>query len=65
MGFETLTAQRVREITLTPEFTIKSNLVTRFEYRHEWSSAPVYDVSDPTDDPTRLDTVGVGMILKF
>jgi hypothetical protein len=65
MGFMTGTAQIVREFTFTPEFIISSNLVTRFEYRHDWSSAPVFDVSDSDDDPSKQHTIGVGLLLKF
>ena len=65
MGFTTGTAQRIREFTLTPEFIISKNLVTRFEYRHDWSTEPTFSVSGPDDDPKKQHTVGVGLILKF
>jgi putative OmpL-like beta-barrel porin-2 len=65
MGFMTGTAQILKEFTLTPEFTISNNLVTRFEYRHDWGNRPTFEVSDPSDDPHKQNTIGVGMILKF
>ena len=36
-GVRTGTAQKVKEITLTPEFRIAKNLIVRPEYRHDWS----------------------------
>ena len=65
MGFTTGANQRIREFTLTPEFIIKENLITRFEYRHDWSTQGVFTVDEPDDDPTKQHTLGVGMILKF
>jgi len=65
MGFMTGTAQRLKEFTITPEFVISENLVTRFEWRRDWSNAESFAVSSPDDDPTVQSTVGVGMILKF
>jgi hypothetical protein len=65
MGFSTGTRQQVKEFTLTPEFVISENLITRFEYRHDWSNEPTFTVSDPSDDPTKQDTVAAGLILKF
>jgi hypothetical protein len=55
----------VKEFTLTPEFVISENLITRFEYRHDWSNEPTFTVSDPSGDPTKQDTVAAGLILKF
>lgn len=64
-GFTTGTRQQLKEFTITPEFLINENLVTRFEYRHDWSNAATFSVSDPDDNPRKQHTVGVGMILKF
>ena len=65
MGFSTGTRQQVKEFTITPEFVISENLITRFEYRHDWSNEPTFTVSDPSDDPKKQDTVAAGLILKF
>jgi hypothetical protein len=65
MGFTTGTAQILKSFTLTPEVTVSDNLVMRFEYRHDWGDAGTFEVSDSDDDPTKQDTLGVGMILKF
>jgi len=65
MGFTTGTRQFMKEFTLTPEFTISENLVTRFEWRADWSTEPTFTVGDPSDDPSVQNTLGVGLILKF
>ena len=65
MGFTTGTDQRIREFTITPEIIISENLVTRFEYRHDWSSEPTFSISDPGDDAKKQHTIGAGVILKF
>ncbi|HWP84929.1 MAG TPA: outer membrane beta-barrel protein [Terriglobia bacterium] len=65
MGFSTGTAQILREFTLTPEFIISDNLVTRLEWRRDWSNRGVFEVRDAGDDPAVQHTVGVGLLLKF
>jgi len=65
MGFTTGTAQILKSFTLTPEFAVSDNLVARFEYRHDWGNQGTFEVEDPSDDPGKQDTLGVGMILKF
>ena len=44
-GVRTGTAQKAKEITLTPEFRIAKNLVVRPEYRHDWSDKEVFDTA--------------------
>ena len=61
MGFTTGARQQLKEFTITPEFVISNNLVTRFEYRHDWSNEDVFG----GDDPSSQDTAAVGLILKF
>ena len=62
MGFTTGTPQQLKEFTITPEFLISENLVTRFEYRRDWSNS---DVFGGADSPRSQDTAAVGLILKF
>lgn len=49
-GFSTGTAQRLKEVTATFETTIHENLVSRFEYRVDWSDEKVFDVRDRIAD---------------
>ena len=64
MGFTTGTRQQLKEFTITPEFLISENLVTRFEYRRDWSNASVFG-GDTRKDTRSQDTAAVGLILKF
>jgi Putative beta-barrel porin-2, OmpL-like. bbp2 len=66
-GFTSGTRQELKEFTLTPEFTVHSNLIIRVEYRHDWSNAPTFTVGSSTGDMFQSDqnTFGSGMILKF
>ena len=62
MAFTPGTRQQLKEFTITPEFVISDNLVTRFEYRRDWSNA---DVFSGDEGARSQDTAAVGLILKF
>ncbi|MBI4443746.1 MAG: outer membrane beta-barrel protein [Acidobacteria bacterium] len=64
MGFTTGARQQLKEFTITPEFIINENLVTRFEYRRDWTNAGVFG-GDTQEDARSQDTAAVGLILKF
>ena len=61
MGFTTGTIQQLKEFTITPEFQVNEHMVTRFEYRRDWSNADVFG----GDNGFSQDTAAVGLILKF
>ena len=43
-GARTLTAQKVKEITFTPEYRVgKTGIIVRPEYRHDWSDKESFD----------------------
>ena len=42
-GFSTGTKQKVKEFTMTAEFKTGDALVTRLEYRRDWSDAPCFE----------------------
>ena len=42
-GFETGTAQSLKEFTLTYEYKWVEGLLSRIEYRHDWSDKYFYD----------------------
>jgi hypothetical protein len=42
-GFMTGTVQKLKEITMTAEFKAKEGVLTRLEYRRDWSNAPAFD----------------------
>ena len=43
-GVRTGTAQKLKEITITPEYRVgKTNIIVRPEYRHDWSDKESFD----------------------
>ncbi|HEX8983885.1 MAG TPA: porin, partial [Bryobacteraceae bacterium] len=42
-GFSTGIVQKVKELTMTAEFKAKEGLLSRLEYRHDWSNARTFD----------------------
>ncbi|MBI5837063.1 MAG: porin [Candidatus Eisenbacteria bacterium] len=42
-GARTGTAQKVREVTLTPELRVAGGMLLRADLRHDWSDAAVFD----------------------
>lgn len=65
MGFSTGTRQQLKEFTITPEFLFNEHLVTRFEFRRDWSNQPTFTTGEAGKDPQIQNTAAVGMILKF
>ena len=61
-GYSTGLAQNVKEFTGTYEYKLKFGLLTRVEYRHDWSDKPSFHKgSDGMTD--NQNTVSAGMIL--
>ncbi|MGB9181251.1 MAG: hypothetical protein WCB68_18615, partial [Pyrinomonadaceae bacterium] len=51
--------------TLTGEYKFSKHLLTRLEYRRDWSNHPVFERADPTDFSRTQATVVGGMIWSF
>ena len=64
-GFSTGTAQRVKEFTMTGEYKLRPTLITRFEFRRDWSNQPFFPKSDPTLFARSQSTVLAGLIWTF
>lgn len=64
-GFSTGTAQRVKEFTMTGEYKLRPSLITRFEFRRDWSNQPFFPKSDPTVLAGSQSTVLAGLIWTF
>lgn len=64
-GFTSDTVQNLKEITLTGEYKFNKHLLTRLEYRRDWSNQPVFERADPTDFARTQATVIGGMIWSF
>jgi hypothetical protein len=66
-GVRTGTAQKLKEITLTPEFRIVKNLVVRPEYRHDWSDKMVFDTATAGGPGAKKsqDTLALGVMYRW
>ena len=61
-GFSTSTAQNVKEFTLTGEYKITSWLMTRAEFRTDWSDKPFFEKKNQPNGATTQPTVLLGLI---
>lgn len=64
-GVRTGTAQRAKEITFTPQFTVAKNLLVRPEYRHDWSNISVYPSSTSGNTKKSQDTIALGVMYTW
>lgn len=64
-GVRTGIAQKVKEITITPEFKIVKNLLLRPEYRHDWSNKDGFDSQHTTFSKKSQDTIALGMMYTW
>ncbi|MDA8079531.1 MAG: porin [Nitrospiraceae bacterium] len=53
-GLRTGTAQKLKEITITPEFKIAKSIIVRPEYRHDWSDKGSFDAGKKTQNTIAL-----------
>lgn len=63
-GFATGTVQKWKEFTITPEIMITENLITRFEYRHDWSNSLFFADGDDATSSSQ-DTFTLGVMMNF
>jgi len=64
-GFSTGVAQDAKEFTLTGEYKLAEGLLSRLEYRHDWSNQPFFDRGlDPASHKSQ-DTLALGIIGYF
>ena len=64
-GVRTGIPQKLKEITITPEFRIAKNLLLRPEYRHDWSSNDGFDSRHNTFVKKNQDTIALGMMYTW
>lgn len=64
-GVRTGIAQKLKEITITPEFRIVKNLLLRPEYRHDWSNKDGFDSQNTTLSKKSQDTVALGVMYTW
>lgn len=63
-GFTTGMAQEIKEFTMTAELKHKDGIITRFEYRHDYSDIPFF-AKKTRDHRDRQDTFTAGFIYAF
>ena len=63
-GFATGVAQNLREFTITAEHKHNSYLLTRLEFRHDWSDRPFYELGSATAAKTYMDTLTLGVVVS-
>ncbi len=64
-GFATGLAQRVKEGTMTAELKIRDGLLTRLEYRRDWSNQPFFDRQGLPGSKREQNTILAGLIFYF
>lgn len=60
-GIRTGTAQKVKEITLTPEFRVAKAIIVRPEYRHDWSDKAFFNSGSKKSQ----DTIALGVMYTW
>jgi Putative beta-barrel porin-2, OmpL-like. bbp2 len=64
-GFSTGTVQKLKEVTFTGEYKLAEGLLTRAEYRHDWSDVPFFERGPSTGISTKQDTFTIGVVAFF
>jgi hypothetical protein len=64
-GFATGVAQKLKEATLTAEFKMMEGLLSRFEYRRDWSDQRFFDRGNTPASSTSQDTLAAGFVVFF
>lgn len=64
-GFTTGTTQIVKEITLTAEHKCSENVLTRLEYRSDWSTADFFNSDTGLANTDTQDTITLGLVYMF
>lgn len=64
-GFISGTAQKLKEVTLTGEYKFAEGLLTRIEYRRDWSDQRVFERGDNPASSRSQTTVLIGLVAFF
>jgi hypothetical protein len=64
-GFCTGTAQKLKEATLTVEFKLAQGLLSRIEYRRDWSDQPFFERGAQPSSHKNQDTLLAGFVVYF
>ena len=64
-GFITGYAQSIKEFTITGEYKWLEGLLTRLEYRRDWSTQDVYYRGSTPNASSSMDTITIGFVAFF
>ena len=64
-GFRTGTAQKLTEVTVTPEIRLTGGLIIRPEYRHDSSDQMVFDMVNGIYTKKSQDTIALGVMYSW
>ncbi len=64
-GFTTGVAQKLKEATLTAEFKVREGLLSRLEYRRDWSDQPFFDRGNTPASARSQSTLLGGFVVSF
>lgn len=64
-GFITTVAQTMKEFTVSFDYKMKEGVITRFEYRRDWSNQPFYDRGNEIASSKNMNTLLVGFMVYF
>jgi hypothetical protein len=64
-GFITGVNQTMQEFTVSFDYKIQDNLLSRFEYRRDWSDQPFFDRGYQTGNSKSMNTLLVGLVFSL
>ncbi len=64
-GARTGTAQKLKEVTLTPEIRLNGGVILRPEYRHDWSDKETFDLVGGSPTKKSQDTLALGVMYRW
>jgi hypothetical protein len=59
------TPRTLQEFTLTGDYKLKEGLLTRLEYRRDWSNLPFYDRGNEPSSGKAMNTILLGFVVYF
>ncbi len=63
--FTTGAVQKLKEFTMTAEFKMKKGILSRLEYRCDWSDQPYFNRGNQTANHNNQDTLLLGIVASF
>ncbi len=64
-GARTGTAQKLKEVTVTPEIRLNGGVILRPEYRHDWSDKETFDIVGAAATKKSQDTLALGVMYRW